>query len=196
MFKPQHSQSSGCTYIHQTSQKSLNICQKLDGNHLLGQEWSDGEIHATRDHNVRRAMCNTKKTAHGGMLVSSIVLLHDNVHPHTATSTRAFQLGIVWPPSLEPWFQWVTTTCLPTERTGCDHSSFSIMRWQKVSKHDCALTQVYKNLFPDTSASIPVVTTLRSSLSTYAFFLHIIKFFPIACFVNNSPEVTSQIAFV
>jgi hypothetical protein len=29
------------------------------------------------------------------------------------------------------------------------------------------MTQAYKNLFPDTSASVPAVTLLRSSLSVY-----------------------------
>jgi hypothetical protein len=32
------------------------------------------------------------------------------------------------------------------------------------------LTRVYKNLFPDTSASIAAVTTLRSSLIIYDIF--------------------------
>jgi hypothetical protein len=66
-----------------------------------------------------------------------------------------------------------TTTCLPTWRTGCDHSILTIKRsWWKMLKHSWAhrrqtsLTQSYRNLFPDmTSTSIPVVTTLRSSLS-------------------------------
>jgi hypothetical protein len=51
--------------------------------------------------------------------------------------------------------------------------------WWKVSKRGWAhrkqtsLTQAYINLFPDTaSASIPVVTTLRSSLSMYVFFVY------------------------
>jgi hypothetical protein len=34
------------------------------------------------------------------------------------------------------------------------------------------LTHAYKNLFPDTSASIPAVNTLRSSLSMYVFFVY------------------------
>jgi hypothetical protein len=52
-------------------------------------------------------------------------------------------------------------------------------------------SQAYWNLLPDTtSASIPAVTTLRSSLNMYVF-LYIIKFFLIVCFVNSSLEVTS-----
>jgi hypothetical protein len=46
------------------------------------------------------------------------------------------------------------------------------------------LTQAYKNVFPDTtSTSIPVVTTLRSSLSMYVLFV-CNNFFFIACFVK------------
>jgi hypothetical protein len=56
------------------------------------------------------------------------------------------------------------------------------------------LTQAYKK-FPDmTSASIPTVTTLRSSLSMDVFFVYNKFVFLIACFVNSSPEVTLQIA--
>jgi hypothetical protein len=99
---------------------------------------------------------------------------------------------------------WVSTTCLPTWRTGWDHSDSTIMRsWWKVSKRGWAhtqqtsLTKAYKNVFPDmTSASILVVTTFRSSLSMYVFFVYNNIFFLIACFVNSSPEVTFQIALV
>jgi hypothetical protein len=41
------------------------------------------------------------------------------------------------------------------------------------------------------SCLIPAVTTLRSSLSIYIFFLYNTGFFfLVACFVNSSPEVT------
>jgi hypothetical protein len=50
---------------------------------------------------------------------------------------------------------WVTTTCLPTWRTGWDHRTSIIMRsWWKASKRGWAhrqqtsLTQAYKNIFP------------------------------------------------
>jgi hypothetical protein len=45
-----------------------------------------------------------------------------------------------------------------------------------------------------TSASIQVVTVLRSSLSMYLFFIDKNIFFLIACFFNSSPEVTFQTA--
>jgi hypothetical protein len=54
-----------------------------------------------------------------------------------------------------------------------------------------------QNLFPDTtSASIPEVTMLRSSLGAYTFFICNKIVFLIACFVNSSPEVTFRIAIV
>jgi hypothetical protein len=52
-----------------------------------------------------------------------------------------------------------------------------------------------KNLFPDKSATIPAVTMLRSSLSMHVFFVYN-TFFPIACFVNCSPEVIFRTALV
>jgi hypothetical protein len=55
-------------------------------------------------------------------------------------------------------------------------------------------SQAYKNLFLDmTSASVPAVTMLSSSLSVYVFFIYN-NFFH--CFVNSSPEVTFQIALI
>jgi hypothetical protein len=95
-----------------------------------------------------------------------------------------------------------TTTCLPTWRTGWDHSASTIVRslWQ-VSKcgwthrQQISLTHSYKNLYPGKiSASISVVTTFRSSLSRHVF-LYII-FFLIACFLNSSPEIIFRIALV
>jgi hypothetical protein len=53
-----------------------------------------GGIRATRDHsNVTSVLQNTKKTVRAiqnkrcGILTSSVVLLHDNAHLHTATCT-------------------------------------------------------------------------------------------------------------
>jgi hypothetical protein len=60
---------------------------------ILGQERTvDGGIYATRDNSVRSILQNTKKNCIGlaiqnKMLTSSVMLLHDNVCPHTATQT-------------------------------------------------------------------------------------------------------------
>jgi hypothetical protein len=51
------------------------------------------------------------------------------------------------------------------------------------------LTHEYKNVFPDTSASIPAVTTLRSSLRMKILFVHKYKYFLVACFINSSLEI-------
>jgi hypothetical protein len=91
----------------------------------------------------------------------------------------------------------VTTTCLPTRRTGCDHSASTIMSWWEASKHcwahkwQTSLKQAYKISFPDLKiVSIPIVTMLRSSLNMHVFFVYNKTFLLIVCFVNNSPEVT------
>jgi transposase len=111
------------------------------------------------------------------MLIFSVVLLLDNAFPHTAALTWALLEHFNWElfdqPPYNPDFS-ATTTCLPTWRIGWYHSISTIMssRW-KVSKHGWAhrqqtsLTQAYKILLPDTSVSIPAVSTLRSSLSMY-----------------------------
>jgi hypothetical protein len=98
---------------------------------------------------------------------------------------------------------WVTTTSLPTRRTSCDHSSSTVMRgWWKVSKCGWAhmwqtsLTQAYKDLFPDmTSASVPAVTSWRSSLRMCVFFVYNKCLFSLLVLLTT-PEVTFQIALV
>jgi hypothetical protein len=66
ILKPNNSQSSECTHIHQTNRKMLTkVCLEADGNCFLGEERSaDGGTHATRDRNsVRSVLRNTKKIA-------------------------------------------------------------------------------------------------------------------------------------
>jgi hypothetical protein len=64
-----------------------------------------------------------------------------------------------------------------------------VKTWLSSQAADCFDTG-YKYLLPDTtSASIPAVTMLRSSLSMYVFFI-------IACFANSSLEVTFSIALI
>jgi hypothetical protein len=66
----------------------------------------------------------------------------------------------------------------------------------RAHRRQTSWTQAYNILFPDmTDASILVVTTLRSSLSIYVFFVYN-NFFLISCIANSSPEVTFQIALV
>jgi hypothetical protein len=68
-----------------------------------------------------------------------------------------------------------TGTCLHTWRTCWNHSASTVMSsWWNMAKRGWAhrrhtsLTQTCKDLFPNAVASIPAVTTLRSSWSTYS----------------------------
>jgi hypothetical protein len=108
MLKPKGSQSSGGTYIHQTSRKKkfkqTSVCQKTDGNYFLGQGRSaDGGIHAKMDdNNVTSVLRNTKKlhraiqSKRRGMLTHGVVLLCDNARSHTAARTRALLEYLNW----------------------------------------------------------------------------------------------------
>jgi hypothetical protein len=62
-----------------------------------------------------------------------------------------------------------------------------------LSLQPTSLTQTYKTLFPDTSASVLAVIKLSSSLNMFVSLVNN-TFFLIAGFVNSSPEVTFRIA--
>jgi hypothetical protein len=90
----------------------------------------------------------------------------------------------------------VATTCSTTWRTGCDHTTSTIMSWWKVSKHGWPhffYVGIQKPIFWCGSASIPAVSVLRSSLCTYFCMQY---FFLIACFLNSSQEATFWIALI
>jgi hypothetical protein len=79
---------------------------------------------------------NTKKIVQSkryGMLISSVVLLHDNACLHTAAHTQAllelFNWGLLDHPLYSPDLALSDTTCLliPTWKIGCDHSASTIM---------------------------------------------------------------------
>jgi ribosomal protein L4 len=85
--------------------KTLSTCQKADDNCFLGQDRNaDGGIHAIRDYNnARSVLQNTKKKLHRaiqnkgcGMLISDVVLLHDNDRLHTAACTQALLSISAW----------------------------------------------------------------------------------------------------
>jgi hypothetical protein len=140
------------------------------------------------------------------MLISGVVLLHDNACPHTAASTHALLEHFNWELFEHPPYSPDLALCdyhlFTYLKNCCDHSASTIMSWRKVSKSGWAhrrhtsLTQAYKTLFPDmTGASMLAVTKLRSSLSMYVFFVHN-HFFLLACLVNSKPEVTFWIALI
>jgi hypothetical protein len=100
MLKAKSSQSSGCTYIHQTNRKSLNKCC-LPARKLMATDFSDRkgvlmvEFMQQGTTTTSEMYCETlKKQVHWaiqnkrrGMLTFSAVLLDDNALPHTAACT-------------------------------------------------------------------------------------------------------------
>jgi hypothetical protein len=68
---------------------------------------------------LRRAIQNKRR----GKLISGVVLLRDNVRPRRSTSCShsniagAFQLGVVWPPFVQPWSRstWLQPVYLPEQ---------------------------------------------------------------------------------
>jgi hypothetical protein len=116
-----------------------------------------------------------------GMLTSDVELLYDNECPHRFAHTWALLEHLKWGLSDHPLYSPDVHSrdyhrfAYTTWRNGWDPSASTITSWWKMSKHGWAhrqqafLTQAYKNTFPNTSASIPVMTTLRSSLSMYIF---------------------------
>jgi hypothetical protein len=188
MLKPK-SQSSGCTHIHETSRRSLNKCclpaRKLmaavfwDMKGVLTVEFIQGttitsEVYCGTFKKLHRAIQNNRC----GMLTSDVVHPNDNTRSHTSACTQALLEHFNWSCLTSLLTALIsllaTTTHLPTWRTGCDYGASTIMRsWWKVLKRGWAhrwqtsLTKAYKSLFPNTSDSILVVTTLRSSISMY-----------------------------
>jgi transposase len=175
-----------------TKQAEKVVCQKVDGNCFLGQESSaDGGIHATRDHNnVRSVLRSTKKLRRAiqnksrGMQTSGVVLLHDNARPHarTAARTRALLEHFNWElfvhPPHSPDFSPSDYRLLIYLKNWLRSQRFNnneefiegVKTWLRLQT---SLTQAYKSLFPgNIRASIPAVTTLRSRLIMYVFFVY------------------------
>jgi hypothetical protein len=70
-----------------------------------------------------------------------------------------------------------------------------VKTWLSSQAVDFFDTGVQKLVLDITSATVPSVTSLRSSLSMYIFFVYN-KFSCSHCFVNSSAEVTFRIALV
>jgi hypothetical protein len=97
--------------------QALSACQKAESNCFLGLKRSAyGGIHATRDHNkVRSVLRNTKEPTYGHSEQNTwnsdircstppwqCASGFEYSSSHLSTA-GAFQLGVVWPPSLQPW---------------------------------------------------------------------------------------------
>jgi hypothetical protein len=134
------------------------------------------------------------------MLTSGAVLLHDNARPHIAARMRAPLEHFNWELFDHPLYS--------PDLAPSDYHLFTYLKnWfgsQHFSNNEELIrgvktwlnSQAYKNLFPDTSASIPAVTTLRSSLSMYVFFVYNNFFSLVACFRKRFPEAAFQIALI
>jgi transposase len=167
----------------------LSGCQKADGNFFLGQERSAyGGIHETRDdNNATRILRNNilSRVIHNkrrGMLTFNVVLPNDNACPHTAACTRALLEHFNWElfdhppysPDLSPsdyhLFTYLKNWLGSQSFDNIKELMEGVKTW--LSPYN-SLTQAYTNLFPDTTnASVPAVSTLKSSLSMYVFFVY------------------------
>jgi hypothetical protein len=202
MLKPKSGQSSVCTHIHQRSRKSLNE-RCLPSRKLMSAVfWGSKGVLMVKfmqqgttitsevywEILLKNCLGPTIENKRRGMLTYGLVLLHGSARPHTARPTRALLEHFSWECLTTLLTALIllraTTTCLPAWRTSWNHSASTVMRsWGKVSKRGWAhrrqtsLTQAYKNLFPDmTSASIPAVSTLTSSISIYVIMCIIFLF--------------------
>jgi hypothetical protein len=119
------------------------------------------------------------------MLISDVMLLHDNERPHTAVRTLALLQHYNWElfdhpaysPDLAPREYSVfiyLKNLLGSQRFKNNEELMEGSKRGRLHRRQTSLTQAYKNLFSYTSASIPAVTTLRNSLCTY--FLYVIIF--------------------
>jgi hypothetical protein len=96
---------------------------------------------------------------------------------------------------------WATANCLPSWRTGWDHSSTIMRCWWNVSKHDLAHRQQTSLTLRHTKTYSPIhqVPQFQQWLHwkvAYVCMYFFVYYFLIACFVNSSPEVTFRIAFI
>jgi CDP-diacylglycerol pyrophosphatase len=101
MLKPKIGQSNGCTHIHQTCRKSSNKhrlpARKLtvtvfwDRKEVTMVEFKQQETTITSEMHCEtlRKLRTAIQIKRRGMLTYGVVLLHDNVRPHTAARTRA-----------------------------------------------------------------------------------------------------------
>jgi hypothetical protein len=112
------------------------------------------------------------------------------------STTATFQLGVVWPPFLQPCScsDWLPPVHLKNWlRSQCFNNN-ELMKGVKtwLSSQEENLTQAHKNLFPDTSVSIPVVTALKSSLSMYVLFVHNTIFFSLLVLLTPHWRLLSE----
>jgi hypothetical protein len=164
------------------------------------------------DHNnFRSVLRNTKQNCLGSFRTKGVECWHPLQFSSRTIRFRvqllalehcwSISTGGCWPPSLQPWSrsERLLPVYLPVElfvisalqqQWGVDG------RRQNMAKLTGSrlLWHRYKiNLFPDTTtASIPVVSTLRSSLSVYVFFVYNKFYFPLFSLLTAHRKLLSE----
>jgi hypothetical protein len=102
-------------------------------------------------------------------------------HPHTAAHTQALMEHFNWElfdhPDLTPndyhLFSNLKNWLGSQHFNNNEELMEGVKTWLRSRAADLFdIVNTYKNLFPNTSASIPVATTFRSSLCMYVFFVY------------------------
>jgi transposase len=202
-------------HIHQTSRRSLNkhlSARKLratvfwDRKGVLmvelmqkGTTLTSGMYCETLK-KLRRAIQNRGH----GMLTYGVVILHDGALPRTVARTWQLLERFNWElfdhppysPDLAP-NDYHLFTHLKNWLRSQRFNNNELMKGLKCGwahRRQTSLRKAYKKLFLDTSASFLAVTTLRSSISMYIFF---VKIFISRClFISSSLEFTFWVTLI
>jgi hypothetical protein len=131
-----------------------------------------------------KKLCRAIQKKRYGTLTSSVVLLHNNAHLHTVASIwellEHFNLKLFDHLPYSPdialsdyhLFTYLKNWLRSQHFNNNEELMEGVKTWLSSQVANVFDTGI-KNLFPDaTSASIPAVTTLRSSSSMYVFFVH------------------------
>jgi hypothetical protein len=122
--------------------KEMFACRKAHGSCFLWQESSvDGEIHVTRGHNnVKKYITKQQKAWNAGIWCSVPPWLHICIQLLTLEHCWSILTWSCLTTLLTALISlWATAICLPTWRSGWDHSASAIMKsWWKMSKHGWA----------------------------------------------------------
>jgi transposase len=197
MLKPKSSQRNGCTHIQnkpnkfkQTSTRKLKATLFWERKGVLMVEFMQQGIIMSQVYcKTLKRLCRAIHNKRFGMMTTGVVLLHDNVrlHTHTAARTRALLEHFNWElfdhptysshlaPSDCHLFTYLKNWLGSQRRNNNEELMECVAAWMS-SKEADFLTQEYRNLLPDvTTASVPAMTTMRSSLTMYVF-LYIMQF--------------------
>jgi histone-lysine N-methyltransferase SETMAR len=130
-----------------------------------------------------KGLCRAKQNKRHKMLTYSVVLLHDNAHPHTAARTQALLEHFSWElfdhPCYSPDLASSGYHLFTYQKNWLGSKHFNnneelvggVKAWLSPQAADVFDTGMQK-LFLDTSVSILVMTTSISSLSMSVFFVY------------------------